>query len=528
MIHNKYIIDERILSDLEMLFTGSFDPVYHFMNEDEYLSVIKDMKTLSGAIWPIPIVFPLSHDDYKVGDYLTLCDEFSTPIAYLLLTDIYKPHYSLECQQVYGTTDDNHPSVAYVNSVPFYAGGEIKQLQLVEHFDFCKFRLTPNQVKAIIHKKGWKNVIGFQTRNPMHRCHYELTKYALSQVGENTGLLLHPVVGPTQVDDVNYVTRVKCYKHILKYYDKSQVLLSLLPLSMKMAGPREALLHAIIRRNYGCTHFIVGRDHAGPSTKRKDGESFYGPYDAQNLLEKYQDEIGIQMVPSPMLCYVKNRDQYLPITEVNVDTDEVCNISGTELREKLKNEQDIPEWFSFPEILDELYKEYCKQGICFYFIGLSGSGKTTMAHTLKKVLSEQTSRPITILDGDVVRQNLSQGLGFSKEDRSINVRRIGYVAMEIVKHGGIVICANIAPYEEDRIFNKNLIEEYGTYIQILMDTSLSTCEKRDVKGLYKLAKNGKIKNFTGIDDPFEPSQQNDIILSEKLSKSEMLHKILNN
>jgi sulfate adenylyltransferase len=366
-------------------------------------------------------------------------------------------------------------------------------------------------------------VVGFQTRNPMHRAHYELTQYALNRTGDSDAkLFLNPVVGETQSCDIDYHVRVHCYRKMLPKYKENTVLMGLLPLAMRMAGPREACLHALIRRNYGCTHFVVGRDHAGPSFKKANGESFYGPYDAQNLFFKHANEIGIKPIVSKMIVYNSSKDLYQAIDTVPVG-DNVLKLSGTEVRKRLRSGDEIPVWFSYPEIVEILRKGNKTRGTCYYFVGLSASGKTTFANMLKaRLLEADIGREITVLDGDIVRTNLSRGLGFSKIDRSTNVRRIGFVASEIVKHGGTVICANIAPYDEDRLANRKLIESTGgRYVEIWVNTPLEVCETRDVKGLYKLAREGKIKQFTGISDPFEEPSRCDVKTWENSKCMEM-------
>jgi len=517
---DKIVVSGRLLCDLEVMLLGGFSPLEGFLTEIDYKSVVNNMRLSSGELWPMPIVYKIKKSElskYSDKTSVILADSTNLPLAQFHISDIYSPDLELECKNVYGTTDDNHP---YVNEVLsdrdiLYVGGRIERINLPVHFDFGEYRLTPEDVKSEIKKRGWTNVVGFQTRNPMHRSHMELTLKSLQEVdnGTNTtGVLIHPIVGITQACDVNYHTRVKCYKKIIERYpkfngsDQPLAMLSLLPLSMRMAGPREAIWHALIRKNYGCTHFIVGRDHAGPSYKNKNGEAFYGPYDAHELVTKYSDEIGIKVVMSQMIVYLKSQQVYKPINEVE-DKSDMMNISGTELRNMLVNREKIPEWFTFPEISQELYNDYLpnsKKGFCIYMVGLSGSGKTTLLNQLHgKLMELSNNRRISVLDGDVVRQELSKGLGFSREDRSLNVRRIGYVASEIVKHGGICMCANIAPYQEDRDHNRSLIETYGGYYETHVNTKIDECEKRDCKGLYKLARQGVIKEFTGVSDPFE-------------------------
>jgi sulfate adenylyltransferase len=503
------VLNVRLQNDLELIMNGGFHPLQGYMTEAEYYSVLENCELPDGSVFSLPINLYINNEQYetiKNEKQITLKDEQGFSLAVLDINDIYKPDLDKECLLAYGTNDDNHPyvKIVYERKNMWYVGGRVTKIQLPRHYDFKDIRRTPAETKQYFKENGWDVVVGFQTRNPMHRSHYELTKYALRQVGENAKLLLHPVVGITQECDVEYHTRVRCYKEMVKYYDDNQVLLSLLPLSMRMAGPREAVMHAVVRKNYGCTHFIVGRDHAGPSYKTKDGQSFYGPYDAQNLLTSLKNRIGIEVVTSKNIAFVKEINGYLPQNEVQ-EGHTTMNISGTQQREMLRNGEAIPEWFTFKEVSTILRKEASRNtGRCYYFIGLSGSGKSVLAQAMaEKIREVEPDRTITILDADVVRQNLSKGLGFSKEDRSTNVRRIGYVASEIVKHGGICIVANIGPYDEDRLANRKIIGQYGQYIEVYVKTNLSVCEERDCKGLYKLARAGKIKQFTGIDDPFE-------------------------
>jgi sulfate adenylyltransferase len=531
----------RQLNDLELLLNGAFYPLTTYMNKCDYESCIYNMRLSNGDLFPIPIVFSINNEilaKIKIADILKLKDETGILIAELTVGEIYEPKLEDKCKYVLGSLDSTHPyhNIIMKNINCKYISGELKKIQLPLHYDFNELRMGPEETKKYFKKNNWNVVVGFQTRNPLHRSHYELTLNALNQVSKETGfnakLLLHPVVGITQDCDIDYYTRVRCYKKLVDKYPEDTVLLSLLPLNMRMAGPREALLHAIIRKNYGCTHFIVGRDHAGPSYKTKEGGNFYGTYDAHNLLLEFEKEIGIKIVLSKNIVFIKELQEFSEEDKVPKDM-EILNISGTQQREMLTDGVEIPNWFSWPDIIEELRKEFKllnKKGLCVYLVGLSGSGKSTIANVLINKLKEiETERKITLLDADIIRLNLSKGLGFSKEDRSTNVRRIGYVASEIVKHGGIAVCANIAPYEEDRLFNRRQISQYGKYIEVFVNTSLACCEIRDTKGLYKMARDGKLLNFTGINDPFETPLSFDLLLDGNENNSSIddnLKKIL--
>ena len=522
-------LEDRYLCDLDMLLLGAFSPLEGFLCEEDYVSVVERCRLANGALWSMPIVLPVSgadHERLKGADNVLLKDKTGLPIAILEVNRAvgsrYKPDLVKECVNVYGTDDMNHPYVKIVMDLGadcYYYGGKVVKIRDVVHYDFVENRMSAAESRAMIDRKGWKVVVGFQTRNPMHRSHFELTKFAVREAGEEAKLLLTPVVGVTQLCDVNYHVRVRCYQKLMPYYAKEglEAELVLLPLSMRMAGPREALWHAQIRKNYGCTHFIVGRDHAGPSYKKKNGESFYGPYDAHKILNEYKNELGVEIILSKMIVYIDG--VYKPENEISVeDSKRIMNISGTEQRRLLNDGAEIPEWFSFPEIVEELrceYKHMNRRGLCLYFTGLSGSGKSTLANcVMQKIMETEKHRNISLLDADIIRTHLSKGLGFSREDRSANVRRIGYVSSEIVKHNGIVLVANIAPYADDRAANREIISGggAGNYVEIYVKTSLEMCEKRDVKGLYKLAREGKIKEFTGISDPYEEPEGAEIVV----------------
>ena len=497
----------RQVCDLELLMNGGFYPLKGFQSQADYISTVETMRTSDGALWPIPVTLDVSEkfaDGVEPGQDIALRDQEGVILAILSVTDKWVPNKANEALKVFGADDLAHPAVNYLHNVagPVYLGGPVTGIQQPVHYDFKARRDTPNELRAYFRKLGWRRVVAFQTRNPLHRAHQELTFRAAREAQAN--LLIHPVVGMTKPGDVDHFTRVRCYEAVLDQYPASTTHLSLLNLAMRMAGPREALWHAIIRRNHGLTHFIVGRDHAGPG-KNSQGQEFYGPYDAQTLVAEHQAEIGIEMVDFKQMVYVQEKAQYYPVDEVPEGAT-VLDISGTELRRRLREGLEIPDWFSFPQVVAELRRTSparSKQGFTVFFTGLSGSGKSTIANALMVKLMEMGGRPVTLLDGDVVRKHLSSELGFSKEHRDINIKRIGYVASEITKNGGIAICAPIAPYTATRRAVRDMVEHCGAFIEVYIATSVEECERRDRKGLYKLAREGKIKEFTGISDPYE-------------------------
>ncbi|BBD79303.1 bifunctional sulfate adenylyltransferase/adenylylsulfate kinase [Aerosticca soli] len=500
-------LNTRQLCDLELLLNGAFSPLEGFLGRLDYNRVLDEMRLADGTLWPMPITLDVGEAlaaQLSAGSEVALRDSQGVPLAVLEVDDIYWPDRLHEARRVFGTTDRLHPGVAELLECtrPACLGGRVRGIQPPAHYDFTELRDTPRRLREWFAARGWTRVVAFQTRNPMHRAHRELTLRAAEQVGAK--LLIQPSVGRTKPGDVDHYTRVRCYRALLPQYPQDSVKLSLLPLAMRMGGPREALWHAIIRKNYGATHFIVGRDHAGPG-KDADGKPFYPPFAAQELLRAHQDELGIGIVPFPAMVYAANRDAYLPATEVGPQ-DEVRDISGTELRRHLREGSEIPSWFSFPEvvrILRERHPARAPRGFALFFTGLSGAGKSTLAQAVVAQLLEHGSRPVTVLDGDEVRRHLSRGLGFSREDRAANVTRIGYVAGEIVRHGGIAVCAPIAPYADARAEARALVEAHGDFIEIHVATPLEVCEARDRKGLYAQARAGKIASFTGISDPYE-------------------------
>ncbi len=524
-------LTDRQLCDLELLLTGGFSPLRGFLDRADYENVCRDMRLANGLLWPIPITLDVTEDlasSLNNGDRLALRDPEGVMLAVLEVSDVWQPDLAAEAQAVFATDNREHPGVAFLNEQAnsWYVGGRLEGLAPPSYYDFRQLRKTPTDLRTEFARRGWTKVVAFQTRNPMHRAHVELTMRAASESGAN--LLIHPVVGMTKPGDVDHYTRVRCYQAVMNRYPHMTADLALLPLAMRMGGPREALWHAVIRRNHGCSHLIVGRDHAGPGSD-STGTPFYGPYDAQNLLREYEAEIGVEMVDFRMMVYAPDLDTYIPEDEVTEGTKTV-SISGTELRRRLAEGREIPEWFTYPEVAAELRKTHpprSRQGLTVFFTGLSGSGKSTIANALLVKLLAMGGRSVTMLDGDLVRKNLSSELGFSKEHRDLNIRRIGYVASEITKAGGIAICAPIAPYDATRKAVRNQVEGEGGFILVHVATSLEECERRDRKGLYAKARAGLIPEFTGISDPYEvPADAEVVIDTEQLTPDEAANQIL--
>jgi len=522
----------RQICDLEMLLNGGFSPLTGFMNQADYEGVCHDMHLKSGILWPMPITLDVSEAFAKNltpgSTKIALRDAEGVMIAILHVEEVWQPDRSEEAKSVFGSTSQAHPGVAYLmnRSHPYYVGGRLEGLQLPSHYDFKTLRPTPAELRAEFANLGWRRIVAFQTRNPMHRAHVELTFRAAKQV--EASLLIQPVVGMTKPGDVDYFTRVRCYQLLVGKYPANTAKLALVPFAMRMGGPREAIWHSLIRKNYGCTHFIIGRDHAGPG-KDTDGKPFYGPYDAQELFAKHEAEIGVTQVPFQMMVYLEDKDKYFPENEVPKGA-RVLNLSGTELRSRLNEGRDLPEWFTYPEVAKELRRSFPprhKQGLTIFFSGLSGAGKSTIANVLMTKFLEVGGRPVTLLDGDLVRKHLSSELGFSKEHSDINIRRIGYVASEITKNGGIAICAPIAPYDATRKDVRAMIEPVGGFILVHLSTSVDVCEQRDRKGLYAKARAGILKEFTGISDPYEePTDAELHINTAELSPEEAAQEIV--
>ncbi len=524
-------LNQRQLCDLELLLSGGFSPLEGFLIQADYDRVVDEMRLADGTLWPMPINLDVTEafaGQVKAGDTIALRDGEGVLVALLDVSDIWTPDKAREARGVFGSEDAHHPGVNYLFNLanPVYLGGKLRGVERPTHYDFRHLRDTPRELRERFAKLGWNRVVAFQTRNPMHRAHQELTFRAAKMVEAN--LLIQPSVGMTKPGDIDHFTRVRCYEHLIKHYPEQTTALSLLPLAMRMGGPREAVWHAIIRKNHGCTHFIVGRDHAGPG-KDRNGKDFYGAYEAQDLVRKHQDELQIEMVPFQMMVYIQERAEYVPVDEAR-DDETVLSISGTEFRRRLQEGLDIPEWFSYPDVVQELRKTHPprdQQGYTIFFTGLSGSGKSTIANALMVKLMELGGRRITLLDGDLVRKHLSSELGFSREHRDINILRIGYVASEITKNGGVAICAPIAPYAATRHQVREMIAPLGGFIEIHVATPLEICEQRDRKGLYAKARAGVIKEFTGISDPYEAPESPELVIdTQECTPDEAAHRII--
>ena len=515
-------LTSRASCDLELLATGGFSPLDRFMGQADLQSVLDTMRLANGYVFPIPVVLAVDEEDgIEVGMEIALRDTDNELLAVMQVDEKYEWDLAEIATKVLGKNDVRHPLVSEMHRWgKYFISGPIQMIQLPSHYDFKSDRVTPAQTRAQLEKMGHSNIVAFQTRNPLHRVHEELTKRAAKSI--NGALLLHPVVGMTKPGDVDHFTRVRTYKALANnYYDQNGILLALLPLAMWMGGPREALWHALIRRNYGANHFIVGRDHAGPG-KDSEGKPFYGPYDAQELVDQYSAELGVKMIPFRMLVYLVDEERYEEIDKIpsHVNT---ADISGTQVREDyLQKGNRLPEWFTRPEvaeILAETYPPRYRQGVCIWLTGLSGSGKSATANVLTTLLLEH-GRQVTLLDGDEVRTHLSEGLGFNKEDRDRNVRRIGYVASEIVRHGGLVVVSSISPYRSTRNEVRNMVGG-DSFVEVFIDAPLEVCEARDWKGLYAKARRGEIKGFTGIDAPYEPPTHSELRVDSAYNSAEL-------
>jgi sulfate adenylyltransferase len=521
-------LSERAMCDLELLATGAFSPLDRFMGQADFESSVHTTRLSSGIVFPIPISLPVPADlDAKLDVDIALRDQRNNILAIMTVEEIYGWSKADLSHNVLGTHDLRHPLNSEMHSWgDLNISGKIRVLSLSVHFDFRDLRLTPKETRLKLDALGNQNVVAFQTRNPLHRGHEEICRRAMESIGGT--LLLHPVVGMTKPGDVDAFTRVRTYRSLIeKYFDKENSLLALLPLAMRMAGPREAVWHMLIRRNHGVDHFIVGRDHASPGSDA-NGRPFYEPAAAQELAVQFSDELGVNVLTPGEVVYLPEADQYEDVLNIERSVS-YFSMSGSRLREEyLTTGETMPDWLVRPEtaeILTGTFPPLSKQGICVWFTGLSGAGKSTTAEILTVLLNEY-GRNVTLLDGDVVRTHLSKGLGFSKEDRDANVLRIGFVASEIVRHHGVAICAAVSPYKAARNEVRSMFGD-GRFIEVFVDTPIRVCEERDTKGIYKKARRGEIRHFTGVDDPYESPESPEIVLDTvQLSAEENARKIL--
>ena len=521
-------MSQRQVCDLELLMNGAFSPLTGFMGQKDYESVVDNLRLADGTPWPVPIALDIPKnfaEKLQKGSKLALRDSEGFMPAALTVEDIWQPDKTREAEKVYGTTSDQHPGVRYLNECvhPVYISGRIEGIQLPVHYEFESLWDSPEEMRALFKKMGWRRVVAFQTSKPMHRLQHDITLQAAKDIGGH--ILLHPTVGVTKPGDLHYYARVHCYQAIRQHYPHNLAILSLLPLAMRMAGPREALWHAIVSQNYGCSHMIIGPKHAYPPAPH----TFYPEYAAQELLEKYADELNIEIIPQQAMQYVPAKDKFMPVSMIQEGNLESLEYSDAQLKKDLADSEEIPSWFSYPEVVRNLRNVYppkSKQGFTLFFTGLSGSGKSTLAKIIYAKLVEAGGRPVTLLDGDIVRLHLSSELGFSKAHRNINVNRIGFVASQITKNGGVAICAPIAPYAAMRRSVREMIEQHGNFIEIHVATSLEECEARDRKGLYAKARRGEIPEFTGISDPYEIPEDPELrVDTEGLSPMEAAQEI---
>lgn len=521
----------RQMLDIELLLNGAFSPLCGFMNKADYESVLTTMRLANGTLWPMPICLDVSDEfaaKLATGEEITLRDPEGVVIANLTVSEWWQADKVREAELVFETTDNSHPGVRSLlnNTQPVYVAGTLVGVTPPLHYDFKQYRHTPASLRQHFEDNSWNNAIAFQTRNPVHRAHVIMMKRLMAKNQAN--IVIHTAVGRTKPGDIDHFCRLRCYEKILPYFPEGTAEISILPLAMRMAGPREALWHAIIRQNYGFTHFIVGRDHAGPG-RNNHGGLFYAATAAQELVASLQGELKIKVLNAPFLRYVEERGEFCEEAEL-LSGEAGLYISGAEFKQMLLHGDPIPNWFAFPEVIDELRRTLpprSAQGFTLFFTGLSGSGKSTLANGVMVRLQEIGGRHVSLLDGDVVRKHLSSELTFSKEHRDLNIQRIGYVASEISKNGGVAICAPIAPYEKTRAIVRGMVEEYGVFVEIHVNTPIEVCEGRDRKGFYAMARAGKIKGFTGIDDPYETPENPDLrIDTSQYDMAEAVEKVI--
>ncbi len=525
-------LNNRQLCDLELLLNRGLFPLGGFMDQETYESVVESMRLPDGTIWPITVCLDL---DEKIAGNLTpgtrvaLNDGEGFLLALLTVTSVWQPDKRKEALGIYGTDDPKmHPEVEnlYSQRGSWYVGGTLEGVSLPIHYDFQELRLSPSETVRRFTMNGWRRVLGFHTDEYLHCAHREMVVTAAREAG--AAIFLHPVADLSHPGNLDHYTQVRCYQAFTGKFPHNMITLGLTPYATRKAGPKEALFQAIIRKNYGCSHFMVSEDHADPYLGSNNGKRFYPLGAAQELVAEYADDTGIDMVPQRQMGYLEDKKQYVILDKMG--NGDAATISSQELHRRLTHDIDIPIWFSYPEIVDELrcaFPPRSKQGFTIFMTGFSGSGKSTIAKVLLVKFMEMCDRPVTLLDGDIVRKNLSSELTFSKEHRNLNITRIGFVASEITKNGGIALCAPIAPYEESRTANRELISQYGGYIEVFVATPLEVCEQRDRKGLYAKARSGKVKGVTGITDPYHPPSKPELTIdTSEITPMEAVQEIL--
>ncbi len=528
---DSFDLNARQLADLELLLNRAFYPLTGFMSEADYNRVVEQMRLTDGSVWPMPICLDMTGEvaqKFSPGHKIALNDQEGFLLAMMTVRDIWQPDKKNEASKIYGTDDPAlHPGVMqlYERVHDWYVGGTLEGVTPPIHYDFRGLRSTPSETHRRFTQYGWRKILGFHTDEYLHCAHREMVLAAAREIGAS--IFLHPVVGMESPGNMDHYTQVRCYQEFIKQFPKNMIMLGLTPLAERWAGPREALFHAIIRKNFGCSHFMVAEDHADPFA-HNGKELFYPLRAAQELVAEYSSETGIGMVAQQKMGYLEEKAQYVFLKDV--DEKNVKTISSYELRRRLEWGLEIPAWFSYPEVVAELQKSFpprSKQGFTIFLTGLSGSGKSTIAQVLMVKFMEMRDRPVTLLDGDIVRKNLSSELTYSKEHRDLNITRIGFVASEITKNGGIALCAPIAPYEESRQTNRAMISRYGGYIEVFVATPIEVCEARDRKGLYAKARAGKIKGVTGVSDPYIPPSNPELTIdTTNMTPAEAVQDIL--
>ncbi len=509
-------LNERQLFDLELIMNRGFYPLTGFLGKDDYQSVLHNLTLTDGTVWPVPVCLDVNEkfaQSVQPGQLIALNDQEGFLLAIFTVSDVWKPDKTEQAALVYQTSDSNsHPGVRQLldQTESWYIGGSVEGVNLPVHYDFLQLRLTPSESVRRFTTNGWRRVLGFHTEQYLHCAHREMVLDAASRIGAS--IFLQPVVGLDHPGDVDFYTHICCYQVFTTKFPPNMIMLGLSPFATRRAGPREALLQAIMRKNFGCSHFMVSEDQADPFDRINGASMLYERGAAHQLLSDYKHKTAIEKVPQEDWGYHESKKKYFPVSE---DSSELEKITSVELQRRMLEGEEVPSWFAWPDMVSELQHAFppkSKQGFTVFLTGLSGSGKSTIAKVLLVKFMEMRDRPVTLLDGDIVRKNLSSELTYSRSHRDLNVTRIGFVASEITKNGGIAICAPIAPYEESRQANRQVISCDGGYVEVYVATPLEVCEQRDRKGLYAKARSGKIKGVTGVTDPYIEPENPDIVL----------------